>query len=521
MNKRKIIIIGIIVAVLALLVYLLFGRSEPVGYREAALEKGNLVVTVSSSGTVNPVAKVEVGSQVSGLIKSIYVDYNSEVHQGQVIAQIDPEPFELKVRQAQADLDSARASIMSQQINFQTQKIEVDRVFLQLEEARRDMARNQALLDKEFISKAAFDTIKTTYQTTQRQYESAKSTLDLYANQIASAQATARQRQAQLEIAQTDLSHTRILSPVNGVVISREIDEGQTVAASFQAPKLFEIAENLAEMQVEANIDEADVGRIKPGQTATFTVDAYPNRPFTGQIQQIRKAPTVTSNVTTYTALIGVSNPDLVLLPGMTANIKILTDQRQDVLLAPNSALRFRPPATAEKASVSTDSSATAKADSKLVETRYTQIKSLFSQVSLTSENQQKADRMLNEFKQKGLELAKTLNQSNYTQRINEMVNDLVLQLASLLSEEDLSKFQNLSAQLIEKASREKGTFGTVWVLENNALKPIRVRTGLTDGAMTEVSGDGIEAGMNVVIGLSATGTSTRQSSASARPPRM
>ena len=525
MNRKWIIGIGLAV-VLCIILFLFLRKPETIAYREAMVEKGNLVATVSASGTVNPVTKVEVGSQVSGLIKAIYVDYNSEVRQGQVIAQIDPEPFELRVRQAQADLDAARVAITSQRIGLETQRIEVERVRLQLEEAKRDVQRKQSLVDKNFISAAEFDSVKTAYQTMKQQYDSAQSGLKLSANQIAQAEASLRQRQAMLEIAQTDLSHTLIRSPVDGVVISRLIDEGQTVAASFQAPKLFEIAENLTEMQVEVNIDEADIGRVKPGQTGIFTVDAYTDRSFTGQIRQIRKAPVVTQNVTTYTALIAVANPDFVLLPGMTANVKILTEQRSNVLMVPNAALRFRPPAKAEKIKqdpeAQADRAGTEKADNKMAIKRYDQFKSLIAQFNLPDENKVKAAKLLEDFKQKTKELSETLNKTEYRQRTAEMVDDLSLQLASLLTADELIKFQSLSAKMIESAGKEKSTFGQVWVLERSGeLRSVRVKTGLTDGVMTEITSDELVPGTKIITGLASNSGDKKPKPANNRQMRM
>lgn len=519
---RKLIVIVLVVLAAAGGLYLWWGRTEAPNYRFAQIETGDLVTKVSASGTVNPVAKVEVGSQVSGLIKSLYVDYNSEVKKGQIIAQIDPEPFELRVRQASADLDSARASVVSQKISYETQKIEVDRVKLQLDEARRDLERKRALKDKKFISAAEFDTVKTAFQTTSRQYASAQSQLRLIGNQIATAEATVRQRQAALQIAQTDLSHTVIRSPVNGIVVTRAIEAGQTVAASFQAPKLFEIAENLEEMQVETDVDEADVGRLKPGQTAVFTVDAYLNRPFTGMVRQIRKSPTVTQNVTTYTVLITASNPEQVLLPGMTADVKILTEQHQNVLMVPNAALRFRPPEDQiNKAQKSKDAEKPV-AVQRLADRRYQQFITLVSQLDIDSTTRTKIMQILEAFKTKASRLA-NLIQGEQQQKLAEMVDDTALQIASRLPESQLPKYQSLSAKIVEAASKEKGTFGQLWVLDDGQLKSIRVRTGLTDGTMTEVSGKDVKAGMPIITGVERIDSNGGRKSRGGNhpPPRM
>lgn len=311
------------------------GGSDRPRFKLAKVESGPLTAIVSSTGTLNPVVSVSVGSQVSGQIKELFADFNSPVKAGQLIARIDPETFELRVRQAEADLESTRASVA-------VQKAEVARVTATLMDAQRDLERKKMLVDKKFISAADRDKA-------QAVHDIAKAALDVALAQANNSSAVVRQRESQLAQARVDLERTAIRSPVDGVVVKRSVDRGQTVAASLQAPELFIIARNLTDMQVDTSIDEADVGRISVGQKATFTVDAFPGRPFAGEVTQIRKAATVVSNVVTYTVIVSAANPDLTLLPGMTANVRVVTAQKEKVLKVPNAALRFRPPSAGEE----------------------------------------------------------------------------------------------------------------------------------------------------------------------------
>jgi HlyD family secretion protein len=288
-------------------------------FRTAKVEKGPITATVSSTGTVNPVTSVQVGSQVSGQIKELFVDFNSPVKQGMLIARIDPETFQYRVRQAEADLEAARSA---------AGRAEVARI-----NAERDLKRSKELVARNFVSPAELDRAQSTY--------------DLAAAELKTANAVVQQRNAALASARVDLSRTEIRAPVDGVVIKRTVDVGQTVAASLQAPELFVIAKDLRDMQVETSIDEADVGRIRVGQRASFTVDAFPGRPFAGEVKTVRKAAQNVQNVVTYIAIISANNDRGELLPGMTANVRITTDSRDSVLKAPNSALRFRPPGEA------------------------------------------------------------------------------------------------------------------------------------------------------------------------------
>jgi HlyD family secretion protein len=303
-------------------------KSDGVTYKTAKIERGNLQATVSASGAVNPVTQVSVGTQISGQIKDLYVDFNSEVRAGQLIALIDPETYEYRVRQAQADVDAAKAALLTQQAGLSKAKVDAD-------EAVRDADRKKQLVDKQFIAQSEADKAMAIAR-------SALESVKVVEAQIKNAQANVEQRDAALAQARIDLTRTKITSPVSGIVIKRAIEKGQTVAASLQSPELFVIAQNLRDMQVDASIDESDVGRIKTGQRATFTVDAFPGQTFDGEVRQVRKAAQSVANVVTYVAVVGFSNSDGRLLPGMTANVRVVTDARESVLKIPNAALRVR-----------------------------------------------------------------------------------------------------------------------------------------------------------------------------------
>jgi len=329
----------IVLAVLAAAVFgayrFYFAAPSAPAWKLAAVERGPLTAAVAATGTLNPVVSVQVSSQISGQLREIHVDFNSTVKAGQLLARIAPETYEHRVRQAEADLEAARATVAVQQAELYRAKVN-------LAEAERDLARKQTLVAKHFLSPAELDKAQTTL-------EAARAQLRVVEAQASNSAALVRQREAQLGQARVDLSRTEIRAPIDGIVVKRSVEPGQTVAASLQAPELFVIARNLDDMQVETAIDEADVGRLAIGQEATFTVDAFPGRRFRGQVRQVRKAALVVSNVVTYITVISAANPELILLPGMTANVRIVTAQKDDVLKVPNAALRFRPPAAEEK----------------------------------------------------------------------------------------------------------------------------------------------------------------------------
>lgn len=319
-SKRRRFGLPLVLLVLAALAFLgvrHFRESAPkVTYKTATLERGRVAARVTASGTLSPLVKVEVGSQVSGRIAELFVDFNSPVKKGQVLAKLDPQLFQAAVEHARANHSAARGQLAKAKANATN--------------AKKHLERMKELAARKLIAEAELDIA-------EAQAISAEA-------DVQAAQGAVEQTRASLKQAEVNLGYTTIVSPVDGVVILRNVDVGQTVAASLQAPVLFEIAEDLARMQVNTSVAEADVGKLRSGMTATFTVDAYPQEQFRGVVRQIRHAPTTVQNVVTYDAVIDVENPDLKLLPGMTANVTFLYAQKDDALLVPNAALRFRPP---------------------------------------------------------------------------------------------------------------------------------------------------------------------------------
>ncbi len=302
-NKTKIIIVIIVAIGLALIGYffLTSNKSVPIEAKFITVEKGAVTTMVTATGTIEPITQVEVGTQVSGVVEKIYVDYNSEVKEGQLIAELDKTNLQSAVSQTQASYNSALNEKNYLQTIFDRQK---------------------SLYDNQVISKSDYDEA-------------------LY--NLNNSKSTVVQRLSDLEKAKTNLSYAYIYSPINGVVLSRAIDEGQTVAASYSTPTLFTIAQDLKEMQVEADVDEADIGDVKEGQRVTFTVDAYQDQIFGGVVTQVRLDPTITSNVVTYTVVIKADNPDFKLKPGLTATISIYTLELKDILTVEAKAVNFKP----------------------------------------------------------------------------------------------------------------------------------------------------------------------------------
>ncbi|HVQ26292.1 MAG TPA: efflux RND transporter periplasmic adaptor subunit, partial [Planctomycetota bacterium] len=314
-----------------------------VRYRLAKVERGPIAAVVVASGTLNAVTTVQVGSQISGQVKDIYADFNTPVKKGQVIARIDAATFELRVNQTRADLDAAQSAVAVARSGLAAQQAELGRVKIGLADAERDLARKKSLVDKKFLSSAELDKAVVVLESTREQLKAVQAQIQVGEAQIQSALAAVKQRDSLLRQAQVDLERTIIRAPVDGTVILRNVDAGQTVAASLQAPVLFTIAQDLRDMQVEAAIDEADVGRLRVGLPTSFAVDAFPRRSFAGEIKQIRKSPQNVQNVVSYTVVISAANPDLALLPGMTANVRVAVENRASALKVPNAALRWRP----------------------------------------------------------------------------------------------------------------------------------------------------------------------------------
>jgi HlyD family secretion protein len=340
-------------------------------YRTTPADRGNIISTISATGNLNAVVTVEVGTQVSGNIKELYADFNTKVKKGQLVARIDPAIYEAKVSQAEANVDAARSAVMNANAALEKSAADISSANAQAAIARANLAKERVsesdskvklgrqaeLFNSGLIATNDRDTAQATYDAATASVaaanaqvkaaddavRSAEAQRTIARAQVATAEAQVKQQAAALNQAQIDLQHTYIYAPVDGTVISRKVDVGQTVVASLQAPAIFQIAQDLTKMQVDTNVDEADVGHVRVGQEATFTVDAYPSQKFHGSVVEIRQAPINVQNVVTYDVVVAVSNPDLKLFPGMTANVNVVVDHRDDVLRVPNAALRFRP----------------------------------------------------------------------------------------------------------------------------------------------------------------------------------
>lgn len=346
--------------------------AQPRAFSTEAVTRGSIRNTISSSGSLAALTTVEVGSQVSGNILKLYADFNDEVKAGQLVAELEASSFEAQLQQSKANLENAIASelgTMAQMKNLeasrlialadiQASKANVRKAEVAVEEAERNFRRIKELFERKLISaserdssqtaldsqKATLDAVKAQSQATSVKEQAIKAQFEALDAERKGAQARIRQMEAQLSVAKINLDRTRIYSPIDGVVISREVDEGQTVAASLQAPKLFVIAQDLKKMQIDTAVDETDIGVVAAGQKVSFTVDAYKDRTFFGVVDQVRLLPTETSNVVTYSVMVKVENNDLLLKPGMTANAEILVGDRQDVLRLPVKALYFKAP---------------------------------------------------------------------------------------------------------------------------------------------------------------------------------
>jgi HlyD family secretion protein len=445
---------------------------------------------------------VQVGSQVSGQIKELFVDFNSPVKQGMLIARIDPETFEYRVRQAEADLEAARSG---------AGRAEVAQI-----NAERDLKRTKELVARSFVSPAELDRAQSTY--------------DLAAAELKTARAVVQQRNAALASAKVDLSRTEIRAPVDGVVIKRTVDVGQTVAASLQAPELFVIAKDLRDMQVETSIDEADVGRIRVGQRASFTVDAFPGRPFAGDVKSVRKAALNVQNVVTYIAIISANNERGELLPGMTANVRITTDSRESVLKVANSALRFRPPGEtaaeakgpADKGGASPDgekggpSQGGAGAGGAMAQFR----ERLVTELKLDEQQQQRLEPIFAEMRNKFMGL-RDLPEEARAKQSAAIRADMRAKVEDLLKPEQKEKYAQIVAESGGRAGGGgQATRGRIYLLVDGKPKAVDVRVGLSDGTMSEVSGEGVVEGAEVIIGTQGASSSSAPAQKGS-PPRM
>jgi HlyD family secretion protein len=514
------------------------GGSAP-KFRTATVERGPITAAISATGNLNAVTTVQVGSQVSGQIKELFVDFNSVVKKGQIIARIDPQIFESQVGQATAEVETARAAVLNQTANVEKARADVENARAALAQAKAqtakaDVARADAkrayersaeLFRRDLVAQADRDTAQANYDSAVAQSESARASEQALVAGIKSAEAQLRvveaalqstraqvdQKQAALRQAQTNLDYTTIRAPVNGVVVSRAVDVGQTVAASLQAPTLFTIAQDLAKMQVETSVDEADIGRVTLEDRATFTVDAFPGQMFNGIVTQIRKAPLVVQNVVTYTVVISVANPGERLLPGMTANVKLVYDQRPNVLKVPNAALRFRPAGVEAAAAASVPDAAFGAGRPSPQEMRERLVKGL----GLTEEQQRKLEPIFQEMREQMATLQAT-PEIDRQKRTRQILGVMRVRIREILTPAQQLTFD---ATASARAARVSGsTSGRVFVVgADGKPRAVPLALGITDGSTTEVIRGELKEGQDVIVGVAAA----NQRPAASDPPRL
>ena len=501
-------------------------------YRFARIEKRDMINSVSATGALSALVTVEVGSEVSGKIKELFVDFNSPVKKDQIIARIDPESSETLLRQAEAELAMSKAKLNTQKMviqrsqaelenalaNLSAAKAQTKKAAASLEDAERDLERQKVLVQKEFVSKNDYDKALTAYKEAVAQLDTAKAqeiasnsnvssgkaSLAVAKAQLVEYEANVQLEEASLDKRKVDLANTIIRSPVDGVVIDRSVDVGQTVAASLQTPTLFTIAQDLSKMQVSTSVDEADIGRIKEGQTARFTVDAFGTRKFIGRVEQIRKMGTTVQNVVTYEVIISADNPGQILLPGMTADVEIELLKKKDVLTVPSAALRFTPPNIKKNGKDDAGNGMQAQAAGgdqprKGFPDLEARIKLLTERLSLTPFQQEELKK---EFQQIGQKI-KAAMQSDAAAgpggagALREKIRkESQASIMRILDSEQRILYEEM------KAENKPGT-GEIWRLDDSG-KPVAVTVtlGVSDASYTEVIGQGIVEGMEIITGI-------------------
>lgn len=527
--------LAVLAAVGLTVAYRYDGDATPAAvYRFAKVEQGPLVTAVSTTGTVNAVTTVTVGSQLSGQIKELMADFNSEVKAGQLIARLDQDQLIAKRSQAEADLSASKAQVIQQRAAAERAKADVEngraaitnakaavnRAEVAIKDAERDNKRKQELLPKGVVTQADADKAQALLDTNRSQLVSARAQVDqaeaaLAASQalakvaeaqIASAEATVLQREAALQQVKVDIDRSEIRSPIDGVVVQRSVDVGQTVAASLQAPTIFTIAEDLRRMEVYASVDEADIGRVRVGQEVTFTVTSFPADTFRGEVKQIRLAPQTISNVVTYIVIIAADNAQRKLLPGMTATARIVTDSREQSIKVPNAALRWRPAgAPAEGAPRGAGgvlgvpgSTGGGPQGGRGWAQLDTMVKTLTDELKLTADQQRQLEDVVKDAREQFTELGKSnLEPDQRRAKAMTLRRNMNAKVASLLTEEQRPRYQEL-----QTARGAGSAAGQVWVLgPEGKPQAVSVRVGIGDGTVTELVGGGLKPGQEVIIG--------------------
>lgn len=514
MKRRVIYIVAFLVLIAAAAGYVWWKDpfTSPPSYRLAKIERGSITAAVAATGTLNPVVSVQVGSQVSGQIKELYADFNSPVKKGQLIARIDPQSFSLRVNQAMADVEAARATALTQRSNVVALQAEVARAKVLLGDAEREHSRNQVLFEKNFVSGAVRDKALATLEAAREQLKAEQAQVAVGQAQVRNADAVVKQRESQLAQARVDLDRTEIRAPVDGTVIKKSVEPGQTVASSLQAPELFVIAQDLREMQVETSIDESEVGRISVGQEATFTVDSYAGRTFRGNVAQVRKAAQVVQNVVTYIAVIRTSNPDLNLFPGMTANVRIIIATRENVLKVPNAALRFRPVGAGDAPVAGSGDGAAAGDGSEKQKGKgkgQGMIERLQTELALDSAQRSKIEAIMTDTRAKIGEIASD-DQAERRRQMERMRAESRTRIAEVLTAEQRVKYESMAG-----GGRSRGgggaTSGRVFIpADEGKPKAVSVRLGLTDGTSSELVSGELQDGSEVIIGVASDTSKSR-----------
>ena len=528
MRKSIIIGLGITILIVAGLFYLTGSTNNEVSYRLAQVERGNIKKSVSASGELNAVVTVEVGSEISGQISEILVDFNSKVKVDQIIARIDPESFNARVKQAEAELLVAKASVATKRAGvaqsianlgnansvMAAARADVSRIQVTATDLKQDFGRKQTLLKKGVVASSVVDKARAAWRASTEQVSAAqsqlaahRSTIEARKAQVAIAKAEVLhalaqvdQKSAALNIAMVNQKNTFIRSPVDGVVIGRDVDVGQTVAASLQAPILFTIAQDLGKMQVETNIDEADIGQIRPGQTAKFSVDSFPGQEFKGSVRQIRKKPQTVQNVVTYTVVITAKNPNLKLLPGMTANVQVEVSNRRNVLKLPNRSLRFQPPGQTPQPTTSSGR-AQRKGPPNMAARRaraQAWMKNMIETVKLSEDQQQQVKEFNQSLRKRIRSLARAGRGPGFRDAVNKLRQENSTRIMTILNSEQKIKFRNMIA---ERRSNP-AVPGKVWVMEKGVPKRVNVMIGVGDGSSTEMIRGDLKEGQKVIIGI-------------------
>jgi HlyD family secretion protein len=494
--KKRLVIIAAILILVSAGGFFTFRMIDANGgdqkFRKLKIERGEISSSVTATGTINPVVNVLVGSQVSGTIKALYADFNSQVKEGQVIAQIDPAIFEAQVAQGRANLLSAQANLLNVQANLKNVQASLAKAEVAVQDTKRTLDRNKELAERKVVAQATLDTAQANYDSAVAQRDSSTAQIESAKAQIEQAKAQIEQARASLRVSETNLRYATIRSPVNGTVISRNVDVGQTVAASLQAPTLFTIAKDLTQMQVDSNISEADVGRIAVGQDSTFTVDAYPERTFRGKVSEIRNAPMTVQNVVTYDVVIRVDNKELKLKPGMTANVSVLIAHKEGVLKIPNSALRFQPQSAAREQTGEKSKGASPPGGGG-----QRPIDRLTKELNLTDEQRTKAEMILASSRQEIQEIREKAKPEDARIKIQNLIKQKIW---GVLTEEQKRKYGEMGQGQSSPQGEERRP-ARVWVVSPEGKPaPVSIFLGITNGTFSEVAEGDLKEGMEVIV---------------------